>query len=140
MFRPISIDEINHFAKNSLVEHLSIKIVEIGKDYLCASMPVDSTTHQPMGFLHGGASVALAETVGSFASFLIIDPELYHVFGIALSANHIRSKRSGEVRAYARPLHIGKTTHLWNIEIKDEDGQLISTVRLTNMLVSVRKD
>lgn len=139
MFRAVSIEEINQLSKNSLIEHLSIEFIEIGDDFMSATMPVNASTHQPMGYLHGGASIALAETLGSMASLLLIDPEKYSVFGISVSANHVKSKKEGLVTAFARPMNIGSKIHLWDIEIKDEEMKLISAVRLTNMVVEKRK-
>lgn len=139
MFRTKDTEEINRFSKNTLLDHLAISFTEIGDDFVCASMPVNSSTHQPMGFLHGGASLALAESVGSVASFLLIDPTKYHVFGIEINANHIKSKKEGYVKATARPIHIGNRTHIWDISIRDEEEELISIVRLTNMIVDARK-
>ena len=140
MFRAVSIEELNQLSKNTLIEHLSIKFSEIGDDFISATMPVSTNTHQPMGYLHGGASIAMAETVGSMASLLLIDPEKYSVFGISVSANHVKSKKDGVVTAIARPVNLGSKVHLWNIEIKDEEMKLISSVQLTNMVVEKRKD
>lgn len=138
MFKAVNIEDINRFSKNSLLSHLSITFTEVGDDYISASMPVIDATKQPLGYLHGGASIALAESVGSIASYLLIDPEKYNVFGIGLNANHVRSKREGIVTATARPIHIGTKTHIWDIQIVDEKDKLISTVRLTNMLVDAK--
>jgi len=139
MFRKIDLEELNHFAKNTLIEHLSIKFSHIGNDSLSATMPVNSTTHQPLGYLHGGATLTLAESLGSFASFLLIDPEKENVFGLEINANHIRSKKSGIVTATAKAIHIGSKTHIWDIQVKDESQNLISIVRLTNIVVDARK-
>lgn len=139
MFRTKDIQEINRLSANTLIEHLSITFTEIGDDFVCAKMPVNTTTHQPMGFLHGGASLALAESVGSVASFLIADPDKQHVFGLEVNANHIKSKKEGYVKATASPIHIGNRSHIWDISIRDEEDNLISIVRLTNMIVDARK-
>ena len=139
MFRKIDLEKLNHFAKNTLIEHLSIKFSHIGNDSLSATMPVNSTTHQPLGYLHGGATLTLAESLGSFASFLLIDPEKENVFGLEINANHIRSKKSGIVTATAKAIHIGSKTHIWDIQVKDESQKLISIVRLTNIVVDARK-
>jgi 1,4-dihydroxy-2-naphthoyl-CoA hydrolase len=139
MFRKTSVEEINAFSKNTLIDHLSIKFKEVGDDFISATMPVNSTTHQPVGFLHGGATMALAETVGSLASYLIINPKSEHVFGLEINGNHIKSKKSGIVTATARAIHLGSKTHIWDIQIKDEESALISIVRLTNMVVDARK-
>ncbi|MFT4684480.1 MAG: 1,4-dihydroxy-2-naphthoyl-CoA hydrolase [Flavobacteriales bacterium] len=121
--------------KNTLMETLSIRYVAIGEDFLVAEMPVNSRVHQPFGLLHGGASVALAESVGSFASALSVDLEKYEVRGIEISANHLKSIREGKVTATARPVHKGKTTHLWEIRIEDEQRNLISICKLTNIIL-----
>jgi len=111
--------ELNHPAP-TLNAHLGIEFIEIGDDYLKAKMPVDHRTHQPMGLLHGGASVALAETLGSSGAYLAVDASQYNVVGLEINANHIRGVRSGFVIGTARPLHMGKTTHVWEIRITDE--------------------
>ena len=138
MFKATNIEDLNRFSKNSLLSHLSIEFTEVGDDFISASMPVIDATKQPLGYLHGGASIALAESVGSIASYLLIDPEKYNVFGIGLNANHVRSKREGIVIATARPIHIGTKTHIWDIQIVDEEEKLISIVRLTNMVVDAK--
>ncbi|GAB1309632.1 PaaI family thioesterase [Urechidicola sp. KH5] len=121
--------------KNTLMETLDIKMVEVGEDYLVASMPVNSKVHQPDGVLHGGATVALAETTGSFASHIFVDREKFKVRGLEISANHLKSISSGMVYATARPIHRGRTTHLWEIKITDEQENLISMCKLTVILL-----
>lgn len=123
-------DDVNAFRKNTLLEQLDIHISEIGDDYMIATMPVDKRTHQPMGLLHGGASVALAESVGSIAAHMAAAPEDYCV-GLEINANHIRSVSSGYVRAIARPLHIGKQTQVWDIRIHNDAKELVCISRLT---------
>ena len=125
-----TLNELNIAAPN-LVTHLGIEFTEVGDDYLKARMPVDHRTHQPMGLLHGGASVALAETMGSTGAFLVVDQNQYNVVGLEINANHIRSVRSGFVIGTARPLHIGKTTQLWEIHITDEADKLVAISRIT---------
>ena len=129
------IDNINSASKNTLMETLNIKFLEVTADKVVASMPVNSTVHQPDGVLHGGASVALAETVGSFASALSINRETHMVRGIDISANHLKSIKEGFVTATAIPLHKGRTTHLWEIRIVDEDQNLISLCKLSTMVI-----
>ncbi len=129
----------NDWCKNTLMETLSIEFVDVGEDFLTAKMPVDSRVHQPMGLLHGGASVALAESVGSSATMLFLDPEKFEVRGIEISANHLKSKRTGTVFATAKILHKGRSLHLWEIRIVDENDQLISLCKLTNMVLPKRK-
>lgn len=126
----------NTYSKNTLMETLNIEYIDVGDDFLTAKMPVDSKVHQPLGLLHGGASVALAESVGSAASMLFVDPKKYEVRGIEISANHLKSKREGEVTATAKIIHKGKKLHLWEIKITDEQGQLISLCKLSNMILT----
>ena len=129
----------NEISKNTLMETLNIKYVDAGKDFLVATMPVNPSVHQPMGLLHGGATVALAESVGSAASMLFINPELSEVRGIEISANHLKSKREGMVTATARIIHKGRSIHLWEIKIVDERDSLISLCKLTTMVLPKRK-
>lgn len=121
--------------KNTLMETLEIEFIEVGEDYLKAKMPVNPRVHQPMGLLHGGASVALAESVGSAASLMFIDVAKYEVRGIEISANHLKSKREGTVFATAKIIHKGRTIHLWEIKITDEEDKLISLCKLTNIVL-----
>ena len=118
-------------AKNTLVEHLGIEFIEVGDDFIKARMPVDHRTVQPMGLLHGGASVALAETLGSSGAYLCVDPAKYVVVGLEINANHVRAVRDGWVTGTARPLHRGKTTQLWEIRITDAVDKLVCISRLT---------
>jgi len=128
--------KINSISKNTLMETLDIKYIEIGDDYLVASMPVNKRVHQPMGLLHGGATVSLAESVGSMASQLFIDHNKYEARGIEIAANHVKSKKSGIVTATAKIIHKGKRTHLWEIRIVDEENNLISICKLTNIILA----
>lgn len=130
-----ALEQVNAFSKNTLMETLGIVYTEIGDDYLVATMPVNNKVHQPMGLLHGGATVALAESVGSAASFLFIDPSKFIVKGIEISANHLKSKKEGVVTAKAINIHRGKTTHLWQVEIRDEEGKMISLCKITNIVL-----
>jgi 1,4-dihydroxy-2-naphthoyl-CoA hydrolase len=129
--KQITLADFAHWSKDTLAEHLDIQITDIGPDFLKATMPVDKRTHQPYGLLHGGASVALAETVGSVASALVIDKEKNICVGLDINANHIRSARTGLVTAIAKPIHLGITTHVWEIKIQDEQEKLICISRLT---------
>lgn len=131
--------ELNQFSKNTLMETLGITYTDVGPDFLIATMPVNSKVHQPMGILHGGATVALAESVGSAASFLFINPKEYVVKGIEISANHLKSKKEGVVTAKATIVHKGKTTHLWQVAISDEEGNLISLCKITNIVLPKQK-
>ncbi|GAA0588347.1 hotdog fold thioesterase [Virgibacillus siamensis] len=116
---------------NTLIEALGIETVKMDKDEVIMTMPVDHRTHQPVGYLHGGASVALAETAASMGSMLNVDPETNLVFGIEINANHVKSKREGTVTAAATPTHLGKTTMVWEIKITDEADNLICISRCT---------
>jgi uncharacterized protein (TIGR00369 family) len=129
---------LNSVCKNTLMETLGIEIIEVSNDKVVASMPVTSKVHQPDGVLHGGATVALAETVGSYASVLSIDTETQMVRGIEIAANHLGSVKEGKVIATATPIHKGKTTHLWEIKIVDEQNKLISHCKLTTIVLSKR--
>lgn len=123
------------WCKNTLMETLEIEYIDAGEGFLVAKMPVNSRVHQPMGLLHGGATVALAESVGSAASIMFINPEKQEVRGIEISANHLKSKREGVVFATARNVHKGGSIHLWEIRIVDEKDQLISLCKLTTMIL-----
>jgi 1,4-dihydroxy-2-naphthoyl-CoA hydrolase len=120
-------------SKNTLMETLNIEFVEVGQDYVVAKMPVNSRVHQPDGVLHGGATVALAESVGSLASLIFLDTDEFYVRGIEISANHVKSIKEGDVFAKATYIHKGRTTQLWSIRITDKDDNLISIVKLTTI-------
>jgi 1,4-dihydroxy-2-naphthoyl-CoA hydrolase len=130
-----SVEQIREFSRETLADTIGIRITEIGPDFLRATMPVNPKVHQPMGVLHGGASVALAETVGSVAATLCIDREKYVCLGQEINANHLRPISSGIVTATARPFHIGKRSHVWSIEIRDEEERLVCISRLTMAVV-----
>jgi len=131
--------KLNSMSKNTLMETLEIQYTELGEDFLTATMPVNSRVHQPMGLLHGGATVALAESVGSMASHLFVDTSAFEVIGIEINANHVKSKKEGVVKATARIIHKGRTTHLWEIRILDEEDKLISICKLTNIILPKNK-
>lgn len=133
---PLTLEEVNQRCKNSLSDHLGILFTEIGKDFLTATMPVDQRTMQPMGIMHGGASAALAETVGSAAANYCIDQNVSVCVGLDLNINHIRPVKSGYVKGIAKPFHLGKTTQVWEIRIVNEVGNLISVSRLTMAILS----
>jgi uncharacterized protein (TIGR00369 family) len=133
------LDYCNSFANTTLMGTLNIDYVDAGEDFLVATMPVNPSVHQPMGLLHGGATVALAESVGSAASMLFVNSDLFEVRGIEIAANHLKSKRSGIVTATAKIVHKGKSIHLWEIRIVDENGSLVSLCKLTNMILPKRK-
>lgn len=129
----------NSISENTLMQTLNIKYTDAGPDFLVATMPVNPSVHQPMGLLHGGATVALAESVGSAASFLFVNGEQSEVRGIEISANHVKAKRNGIVTATARIIHKGSSIHLWEIRITDENEALISLCKLTTMILPKRK-
>ncbi|KTS97120.1 esterase [Pseudomonas oryzihabitans] len=125
---------------DTLGQHLDMRIEAWDDDSLTASMVVDRRTHQPMGLLHGGASVALAETVGSVASMLCVDRARYYCVGQEINANHLRGVRSGRVTAVARPLHLGRSSHVWDIRLSDDEGRLTCVSRLTVAVVPLQRD
>jgi len=124
------LDAINAWNRHSLVEHLGMRVIEVGADFVRGTMPVDARTRQPFGLLHGGASVALAESLGSLAGNLCIEATEMAV-GLDINANHVRAVTSGVVTGTARPLHIGRTTQVWEIRIEDEQARLVCISRLT---------
>ncbi len=132
----LQLTDFAHWSKNTLGEHIGIEFIEIGDNYLIAKMPVDYRTHQPYGLLHGGASVALAETIGSVAAALVVDSSKFITLGIEINANHIKSARSGFVFGKASPLHLGGSIHVWEIKIEDAEQNLICISRLT---VAIRR-
>ena len=137
MFRPdITVDALNQWSEGTLMQPLGIRFTELGDGFLRGTMPVDARTHQPYGLLHGGASVALAETLGSTAAGLCVEKD-QGVVGIEINANHLRGVREGIVTGTARPLHVGRSTQVWEIRIEDEAGQLVCVSRLT--LAVIRK-
>ena len=129
------LNALNALSKNTIVELLDIRFEAFDDDSLTASMVVDPRTHQPYGLLHGGASVVLAETLGSTASYLCIDSRRFYCVGLEVNANHLRGVRSGRVTAVARPVHLGRTTHVWDIRLSGEDGKASCISRLTMAIV-----
>lgn len=129
------IELINQYIKYTMVDHLGIRFTAIGEGWVEASMPVDQRTFRPGGFLHGGANLVLAETVAGLGSMLIVDNQEFDILGIQVSANHTGSAAEGTVSARADIVHSGNQTHVWNVEIRNETGKLISTGRVTNMIV-----
>ncbi len=129
--KDINIEKLNQFASNTLNELIGIRFTEVGENFLKATMPVDNRTRQAYGILHGGASATLAETVGSVASVMVVDPEQYLCMGVEINANHIRSVREGFVTATAIPLHLGISSHVWDIKIVDINEKLVCVSRLT---------
>ena len=130
----------NAFTPNTLMETLNIIYTDVGPDFLTASMPVDTRVYQPDGVLHGGAMLALAESVGSAACFVFLDTEHFSIRGIEMSANHVKSMRDGQVHATAKLLHKGRTTQVWNILLKNDEQQLISAAKLTTIAIPKQND
>ena len=133
--KPPDLDDLNTLQKDTIGEVLDIRFDAVDEQSLTASMAVDHRTHQPYGLLHGGASVVLAETVGSSASYLIIDTDKYFCVGLEINANHLRGVRSGRISAVAHPVHIGRTTHVWDIRLTTDEGKLSCISRLTVAVV-----
>jgi 1,4-dihydroxy-2-naphthoyl-CoA hydrolase len=133
--KPVDLKELNSWNDNTMQRHLEIEFTEIGDDYLVARMPVDNRTKQPMGLLHGGASVTLAETLGSTASVLCIDLEKQTVVGLEINANHIRAVREGFVKGITKPIHLGRSTQVWEIKIYNDANQLTCISRITNAVL-----
>ena len=130
-FKEMVLEDVQTRGKGTMLEHLGIEITGLGDDYIEGTMPVDERTIQPMGILHGGASLALAETLGSLAGSYVIDPSKKFCVGLDINGNHIRPVRNGKVTGRANPIHLGTSTQVWNITIKNDDGQLVCISRLT---------
>lgn len=137
--REYSLEELNEMSHGNMVGHLGIEFTEVGPDFLRARMPVDERTRQPAGLLHGGASVALAETLGSFAANLVrsLDGSMGTCVGLEINANHLRGVRAGWVFGESRPLHLGRSTQVWEIRISDENGRPVCVSRLTMAVVKM---
>ena len=131
----IDLARINAWSRNTLMEVLGIRITEAGEDWLRGTMPVDQRTHQPYGLLHGGASVARAETLGSTAAMVTLDPAQFRAVGLEINANHVRGAREGTVTGTAKALHLGRSTQVWEIRIEDERQRLVCVSRLTMAVV-----
>lgn len=133
--RSTSLEELNTLSSNTAIQQLGIVFTEIGPDYLCATMPVDARSRQPYGLLHGGASVLLAETLGSSAGMLCVDED-QAVVGLEINANHLRAVRDGEVVGVARPVHVGRSTQVWEIRIETPAGKPVCVSRLTLAVIA----
>ena len=136
----VTIEDINQRNAHSLIANIGIEFVEINPDYMVARMPVDHRTTQALGLLHGGASAALAETVGSVAAYLSVDRSQYYTLGLEIKCNHVRGVANGFVYGTAKPVHLGTKTHVWQIEIKDEAGNLICYSTLTMVVLEVDEE
>lgn len=139
-FNPkVTLSDVQPIRAHTMAENLGIVFTELGENFLTGTMPVDERTIQPAGLLHGGASCVLAETLGSVASYLVLDPAHSQPVGLEINANHIRGVRSGIVTGTATPIHLGRTTHVWDIRIKDERGGLVCISRLTVAIIKAQK-
>jgi 1,4-dihydroxy-2-naphthoyl-CoA hydrolase len=138
-YKPFTLEDLNQTGVGTMVEFLGISFVEIGDDYLKATMPVTAKTKQPMGILHGGANVVLAETLASVAAMVVLNTETHYSVGLDINANHIRSVSEGIVTGMTRPLHLGRTTQVWSIDIFNEKGSLTCTSRMTAAVIERKK-
>ncbi len=136
--QPTDLARLNGWSTNTMMEALGIRITAVGEDWLQGTMPVDARTHQPYGLLHGGASVALAETLGSTAAMLTLDPDQELAVGLDINANHVRGVRSGTVTGTARMLHVGRTTQVWEVRVENEEGALVCISRITMAVIAAR--
>lgn len=133
--RQPTLEALNAMCRGTMMEHLDIRFTEVGEDFVAATMPVDARTHQPFGLLHGGASAALAETLGSAAANFCCDPTTHYAVGVEINANHLRAVRSGIVTGLGRALHLGRRTQVWEMRITDDAGRLACVSRLTLAVV-----
>jgi 1,4-dihydroxy-2-naphthoyl-CoA hydrolase len=134
-YKAINISQLNEFGKNTLAEHLQMEVTEVGEDFVIMKMPVNSTVHQPMGMLHGGAVAALAENVASLAGNLVANADGKVCLGLSLNTNHLKSVKKGFVFAMAKPIHLGRSTQVWEVETRTEDETLINVCRMTLAVV-----
>lgn len=136
--KPVDLAELNRLGENTLLSTLGMQLTAVGDDWLQGTMPVDARTHQPFGLLHGGASVALAETLGSMAALLTLDTRESMAVGLEINANHLKAVRSGVVTGTAKKLHLGRATQVWEIRIENEAGQLTCVSRITMAIVPAK--
>lgn len=135
----VTLDELNRRSEHTLASFLSITFTQVGDDSLTATMPVNERTKQPIGIVHGGANVVLAETIASTAANAVVDPALYYCVGLEINANHIRSVQEGLITGIARPVHLGRSTQVWLIDLYNDAGQLTCTSRMTASVIQSRK-
>ena len=140
MPQPFNLETLNNMCKNTMMEHLGIEFTEVSEGRLVAKMPIDNRTIQPMKRLHGGASMALAESVGSAGSLTLVDPTKYAVLGVEVSGSHVGATSGDFVVATGTILHQGKTSHVWEIRVEDSRGKLISICRLTNRIIPIKPE
>jgi len=139
IFNPgVTVESLNTLSANTMISHIGIEFARVGADYIEAKMPVDARTQQPLGLLHGGASVTLAETLGSVAATCCIDRNTQYCVGLDINANHVKSAKSGYVVGTAKPIHIGKRTHVWEIRIVNEQRELVCISRITMAIIDKR--
>ena len=136
----IDLDALNRLSRNTLAERIGIEFTAAGDDFIEAKMPVDSRTHQPFGLLHGGASVALAETLGSVAATCCVDTARHYCVGLEINANHIRGVKTGLVKGVTRPIHVGRKTHVWEIRIVNEKEELVCVSRITMAILDKKEE
>jgi 1,4-dihydroxy-2-naphthoyl-CoA hydrolase len=139
-FASPTVDEINRYMRNVLPGHIGITFTEVGADFLRGTMPVEPRTHQPMGILHGGASLVLAESLGSVAANCVVDPTKRYCVGQEINGNHLRPVKAGTVTGTTRPVHLGSRSQVWSIEIRDEQGRMVCISRLTMAIVEKQLD
>lgn len=140
MFRPgVNAASLNRMGENNMIEHLAIEVTEVGEDFITAKMPVDQRTKQPMGLLHGGASVVLAETLGSMGATCTLNLKEQYCVGLEINANHIKSAREGYVYGTTRPVHVGKRTQIWEIKVSNEQEELVCISRITLAVIDIKK-
>lgn len=135
----VTLETLNKMSVGTLAEHIGIRFTVIGEDFLEATMPVEARTHQPFGLLHGGASVVLAETLGSVAATLCVDPAKEFCVGLEINANHLKGVRSGTVTGTTRPIHVGRKTQVWEIKIRNEQNDLVCVSRITLAVLENKK-
>lgn len=135
-FKPISLEALNRRSENTMAEFLEITFTEVGHDFLTATMPANERTKQPIGIVHGGANVVLAETIASTAANCVVDLESFYCVGLEINANHIRSVKEGLVTGVTRPIHLGRSTQVWLIELRNDAGQLTCSSRMTAAVVA----
>lgn len=139
MLKQVPLEQLNAMNRNTIMEVLGIEYTALSPTTISGKMPVDHRTHQPVGLLHGGATAVLAETLGSMGSTLLIDTKEFAVTGVEVNANHLKGVKSGYVHATATIIHAGRTTHVWNIEVKNDEQNLIAVCRLTVVVIPLKK-
>lgn len=134
-FKDYSLDEINGWNKNTMVDHCDISIQEVGTDFLQGVMKVSDSIKQPYGIVHGGANCVLAETLGSISANMVCDPDKFHAVGLSITTNHIKAVRNGNIKGISKPIHVGGSTHIWEIRTYNDSDVLTSTTTLTMAII-----